>query len=31
MYFQGRMITMDQAAGIQMLVEDASKMFKQNE
>ena len=31
MYFQGRMITMDQAAGIQLFVDDAKQMFrKQN-
>tara|TARA_Y100000356_G_scaffold131238_1_gene134654 strand:- start:1508 stop:1714 length:207 start_codon:yes stop_codon:yes gene_type:complete len=28
MYFQGKMITMDQAAAIQLFVDDALKMFK---
>ena len=31
MYFQGRLITMSQAAGIQIFVDDAKHMFKYNE
>ena len=31
MYFQGRMITMSQAAGIQAFVDDAKHMFKKKE
>tara|TARA_B100001094_G_scaffold328187_1_gene388062 strand:- start:9576 stop:9773 length:198 start_codon:yes stop_codon:yes gene_type:complete len=31
MYFQGRLITMDQAAAIQMFVDDALKMFNSRE
>ena len=31
MYFQGRLITMSQAAGIQIFVDDAKHMFKHKE